>query len=484
MSTSQTIFAGVAVYIVLMVLLAVYAARRTHSTAEFIVAGRRLPLWLCTVSIIATWFGGGMLIGAAGAAYADGFLGVIADPFGATVCLVLMGLFVVRIVRRLRIMTFVEFVEQRFGRTASVFTSLASVTSILFWVVGMLVAFGVVFQTLTGTPLVASILLGGAVVTAYTAMGGMLAVALTDFVQMVVIAIGLVMLLVVALIAEGGWNAVAVQLPADTFRMTPLENSGEAWLNYLRAWVIFGLADIASQSLFGRALSARDEKTAQNAFYLGAIGYLAIAMVPVMIAIIGSVTLPPLANHESVIPAMALEYLHPVAIAIFVGAILAAIMSSCDSAILATASILSRNLLPVVVHEPSDTLQLRVVRWGVVIVGVAGTLVAANIQEVFETVLDANMLILAAIIVPFLMGIWWKKANRTGALAAMSAGTVSWLLTSIVYPQLPGDLIGLGVSFVTMLVVTPLTQTFDPPRQLHDIDGNPVELTDRLGTLR
>jgi len=63
-------------------------------------------------------------------------------------------------------------------------------------------------------------------------------------------------------------------------------------------------------------------------------------------------------------------------------------------------------------------------------------------------------------------------------------GIVSWLTTSLLYPELPGDLIGLGVSFLTMIIVTPLTQGFDPPRALVDIDGNPIELTDRLGTLR
>ena len=66
----------------------------------------------------------------------------------------------------------------------------------------------------------------------------------------------------------------------------------------------------------------------------------------------------------------------------------------------------------------------------------------------------------------------------------MAAGVVAWQITSLYFPNLPGDFVGLCVSLVTMLIVTPLTQTFDPPRELHDSDGNPVELTDRLGTLQ
>ncbi|MCZ6854386.1 MAG: sodium:solute symporter family protein [Gammaproteobacteria bacterium] len=484
MATETIIFIGVAIYIAMMVTVGIYASKKTHTATEFIVAGRSLPIWLLTTTIIATWFGGGMLIGGAGAAYDNGLLGNIADPFGATVCLMLVGLFFVRIFRRLKLLTFVDFVEQRFGRAASIIASIAGLVSSIFWVAGMLVAFGIVFETLTGTPLIIGILGGSLVVILYTTMGGMLAVALTDFVQMGVIAIGLVMLLVVVLIDAGGWGVVAAQLPETTFRMYPLEHTGEQWLNYLRAWVIFGIADIASQSLIGRALAAKSERVAQHSFYLAAIGYLGFGMIPVLLGIIGSVTMPGIGDSESIIPALAFEHLHPVAIAVFVGAVLAAIMSSCDSALLAASSIVSTNLLPLVKREPSDKLRLQVVRWGIPACGLISIGIALNSQVVFNTMLDGNILMLAAVIVPFILGVWWKKANRAGALAAMLMGIVSWLTTSQIFPELPGDLVGLTVSLVTMLVVTQLTQKFDPPRELVDSDGNPVELTNRLGILR
>jgi len=98
--------------------------------------------------------------------------------------------------------------------------------------------------------------------------------------------------------------------------------------------------------------------------------------------------------------------------------------------------------------------------------------------------IDANMLMLAAVIMPFILGVYWKKANRTGALAAMAGGIAAWIVSSTFYPELPGDLIGLGASLAVMLIATPLTQKFDPPRQLVDRDGKPVELTNRLGILR
>ncbi|MDH3806512.1 MAG: hypothetical protein OEU90_13715, partial [Gammaproteobacteria bacterium] len=109
--------------------------------------------------------------------------------------------------------------------------------------------------------------------------------------------------------------------------------------------------------------------------------------------------------------------------------------------------------------------------------------VALKIQVVFDLMLDSNILGMATIIVPFIFGVWWKKANRSGALAAMGVGLTAWISTLFIAPELPADFIGLAASLVTMLVVTPLTQKLDPPRGLRDSDGNPVEMKDRLGVL-
>ncbi len=484
MTTQAVILIGVGVYVVIMVAIGIYSSKKTHSIAEFAVAGRSLPLWLCTTTIIATWFGGGMMIGGAGAAYDDGMLGVIADPFGGALCLALIGLFFVRLFRRLKFFSFIEFIEQRFGRTAGIIASLISMASSTMWVAGMLVAFGVIFETLTGVPLALGIVGGAFIVVVYTSIGGMFAVALTDFVQMVIIAIGLVILLVVVLVDVGGWSAIAPRLPEYTFRMIPMQHSLDHWLVYLRAWLIFGLADIASQSLLQRAMSARSERVAQQSFYLATVGYLALGLIPVFLGIIASVTTPGLENSESVIPTLALEHLHPVAIAVFVGALLAAIMSSCDSAILAVATVFSTNVLPLIRRDPPDRVRLIVIRVAIPATGVLAVIGALNAQVVFDTILDANLLILAAIMSPFVLGVWWKKANRAGALAAMWGGIATWLVVSSVRPDLPADLVGFAVSLVAMLVVTPLTQTIDPPRGLFDHEGNPVELDNRLGILR
>jgi SSS family solute:Na+ symporter len=483
MSTESIIFTGVAIYMAGMLAVGFYASRKTHSVNEFIVAGRGLPVVLLSTTIVATWFGGGTMLGSSGAAYDRGMLGVIADPFSAALVLFLIGFFFARLFRRMRIMTVADFMYQRFGQVAAMAITAVTVFSNVLWVASMLVAFGLIFESLAGVPMVIGIFSGAVVILIYATVGGLWAVVLTDFIQMIIIIVGLVVLLTVVLIDVGGWGAIAPHLPEHTFRFVPLENTGEQWLNYLRAWTIIGLVDISSQSLIQRVAAAKNERTAQNAFYLGGLGYLTFGMIPVILGLIASVSMPEIANSEAVIPTLAIEHLHPVAIAIFVGALLAAIMSSGDSALLACASLIAKNVLPLVKHEPSDKLGLLVARLSIPAIGGVAIIIALNIQVVFDLVLDTNILGLAAIIVPFILGVWWKKANRTGALSAMAGGLSAWLLTMFFAPNLPADFIGFGASLVTMLIVTPLTQRFDPPRELLDNDGDPVEMTNRLGTL-
>ncbi len=483
MTTKTIIFIGVAMYVVLMLAVGVYVSKRNTTATEFIIAGRKMPMFLLTASIVATWFGGSSMMGVSGSAYDDGLLGVIADPFGATLALFLIGMFFARFFRRLRLMTYIELIEQRFGKVAAGATTFKHVVSNIGWVAGMLVAFGLIFETLTGTPMYVGIIAGSAIVVIYTMVGGLWAVAMTDMIQVCIIIVGIIILFVVVLIDVGGWSVIAARIPDGKFRMTPLENTGEQWLNYIRMWLIFGLADISSQSLLGRAMSAKSERVAQNSFYLAAFGYLAFAMIPVTLGIIASVTMPDLADSESVIPSLALHHLHPVAVAIFVGAILAAVMSTCDSALLAAASLLGRIILPLVRKNPSDALTLKVTRYAIPALAFIAVFIALKAQDIYDLLVDANVLALTATTIPFLMVVWWRKANNTGAVAAMVCGFLTWLISRSVAPELPADLIGMGVCLITIIAVSLLTQKYDPPKPARDIDGNVVEFKDRLGTL-
>ena len=109
--------------------------------------------------------------------------------------------------------------------------------------------------------------------------------------------------------------------------------------------------------------------------------------------------------------------------------------------------------------------------------------VALEVQVVYDLILDSNSVKLVCVTVPFIAGIWWKRANRVGVLASMGMGFLTWLIAILVAPEFPGDLLGLLVGLITILIVSSLTQKIDPPMPLRDGNGEEVECKDRLGSL-
>ena len=158
-------------------------------------------------------------------------------------------------------------------------------------------------------------------------------------------------------------------------------------------------------------------------------------------------------------------------------------MSSADSALLAAASVFSVNILPFFKPQASDRFRLLATRIAIPVFGSIAVYVALEVQVVYDLILDSNSVILVCVTAPFIVGVWWKRANRIGALASMAMGFLTWIIAILVAPDFPGDLLGLLVGLLTILVVTPFTQKIDPPTTLRNSDGEEVEFKDRLGTL-
>ncbi|MEN1679587.1 MAG: sodium:solute symporter family protein [Planctomycetota bacterium] len=468
-------------FALLMAVIGVLSARKASSSDDFLVAGRGLPLWLCTATLTATWMGAGTVIGAAGAAYESGMLGVIADPFGAALCLLLAGLFYVRVLRRMQLLTVSDFFEIRFGATAGVLSSVALFALYIGWTAVQFKAFGQVAGSLIGISPETGIVCGAIVILIYTAAGGMWAVAMTDAWQVVIVLFGLAVMLALVVVDTGGVDATIGQLTAEQLRLTPAENTGGEWLEYLRAWLIIGIGSIATQDLMQRSFAARSERVAQYAAYLASLAYLTFGMIPVLLGLIGSVTLPELDDPEMVVPELAAQHLHPVAMVVFVGALLAAVMSSADSALLAPASLLSANLIPYFRPEVSDEGRLRWARWSIPVIGCASVAVALYADNIYDLMLSSFEMPLVCLFVPFTAGIWWRGANGTGALAAMITGGALWLGCLLFAKDLPAELVGLAGAAAILVVVSKLTATADPPRPLRNRDGDEIEPRNRLG---
>ncbi|MCE2432668.1 MAG: sodium:solute symporter family protein [Candidatus Latescibacteria bacterium] len=477
------IITALCAYVFLTLLVGVYAGRRVKDSADFVVAGRRLGILLATGTLSATWFGTGTVLGAAGAAYKGGFLAVIADPFGAALCLFLAGLFYVRMMRRMGVSTIAEFFERRFGKTAGVVAAACTIPAYIGWVASLMVGFGKIIHALTGLDAVLGTCLGAVIVLIYTTIGGMWAVTLTDFIQVAVLTLGLIFMTPFLLSDMGGWAAIRAQLPDDQFYLYPRDADMTTWFNYARAWLVIGLGNLAGQDLLQRSLSSRNESVAQHSAYISGIIYLTVGLLPVFLGIAATLTFPNLADPEQVMMKLAETYLPPLGMAVFIGALISALMSSADSALLAPASVIGNDLIRYLRPDIDAQTQLRLCRLSVPVLGVIALYLALSHDTVYTLMVDSWSILLATLFVPLTAGIWWSKANRSGALWSMISGAIAYLILLQIAPDQPADLLAVPIGLLALVIITKATTKTDPPLPLSDTSGTPLAYENRLGNL-
>ena len=195
-------------YLVLSIGIGMYAATKVHNARDYITAGRSLPMYIVLAMVFATWFGAETVLGIPATFLEEDLGGLISDPFGASLCLILFGLFFAKKLYRMNLLTIGDFYRQRYGRKVEVIAGIAIALSYLGWVSAQVTALGLVFNVLSDGQITQAqgILIGAAVVLLYTLYGGMWSVALTTFVQMIVIVFGL---LYIAWLVSGMTGGVA-----------------------------------------------------------------------------------------------------------------------------------------------------------------------------------------------------------------------------------------------------------------------------------
>jgi Na+/proline symporter len=214
----------VALYLLVTVAVGLWAATRVKPSADYAVAGRSLPLAMIVTTTFATWFGSETVLGIS-AKFVQGGLGnVVEDPFGASMCLVLVGLFFAYKLYQMNLITIGDFYRKRFGPGIEIFCSCVIILSYLGWVAAQITALGLVFNLLSSgaISLQGGMVLGTAIVLLYTVFGGMFSVAWTDFMQMIIIVVGLVVIALMAGQMAGGADKVlALAQGNDWFRFWP-----------------------------------------------------------------------------------------------------------------------------------------------------------------------------------------------------------------------------------------------------------------------
>lgn len=476
----------VVLYLVASVAIGLYAATRVKNTADYAVAGRSLALPVVIATTFATWFGSETVLGVSARFVTDGLGGVVEDPFGASMCLVLVGLFFAFKLYQKNLITLGDYYRQRYGRGIEIICSIMIIFSYLGWVAAQVTALGLVFNLLTqgAIPVPAGMVIGTVIVLVYTLYGGMWSVALTDFVQMIVIAAGLIAIAWFAAgLAGGADKVIAYAANEGKFQFFPTGGARE-WLFFIAAAITMMLGSIPQQDVFQRVMSSKNAETAVRGPIIGGTLYLLFALVPMFVVTAAVVVMGAEAqtllqeDPQKVLPTLVMTKMPLVLQVAFFGALLSAIMSTASATLLAPSTAFVENILRNIRPGMSDAATLKAMRISVVVFTAVVLTYAIAMQgtSIYEMVSGAYQVPLVGAFVPLVFGLYWSRATTQGAMASVVLGLGTWLAfmaTPALSEAFPQQLAGVLAALAGMIGGSLMPQALADARgHAHHYEGS------------
>jgi SSS family transporter len=419
------ILLGVLAYIVLQFAVAIWVSRHIETETDYILGGRQIGFTLAAFSVFATWFGAETVLGSAGRVYSDGLSGAQGEPFAYALGIVIMGLVLAVPLWRRGLTTFGDLFRDRFSPGVERLTVILLVPGSVLWAAAQIRGFGQIMGTTTGMSVAASITLAAGIVILYTAAGGLLADIYSDFVQGIAIVVGLVAMLVVVLIELGGPAQALAGI--DVARLAPMGRE-QSPLDFLEQWAIPICGSLVAVELISRVLACKSAGVARTATCVGGIGYLLVALIPVFFGLAGPQLAPGLGEAEQVVPTLAQKYLPAILYVMFAGALISAILSTVDSALLAAASLVSHNIVLRIRPGLSERAKVAWARIGVAVLGAVAYVLALYSDGISDLVELASAFATAGIFVALVFGLFTGWGGAPSAYAAIAAGGLVWAL--------------------------------------------------------
>jgi SSS family transporter len=458
------LMAFVVAYLLATIAIGLWAAKRVKNTADFAVAGRSLPLVMIVTTTFATWFGSETVLGIPAKFVAGGLGSVIEDPFGSSMCLVLVGMFFAAKLYRMTLLTISDYYRERFGRVVEVACSVLIILSYVGWVAAQVTALGIVFNLLSGgaVSIPLGMILGTVSILAYTLFGGMWSVAVTDFIQMIVLVVGLAIIAFFAADMAGGADRViALAASRDLFRFLP-EPTFRDIAFFVGAAVTVMLGSIPQQDVFQRVMSAKDVEAATRGPIIGGLCYLVFAFVPMFLVTSALLIMPAESqallkdDPQKVLPTLVLDRMPFVMQVLFFGALLSALKSVASATLLAPSVTFVESIWRPFRPRMSDREELLTMRVTVLVFAamVCAYAIASLGTPIYDMVSTSYTLPLVGAFVPLVAGLYWKRATTQGAIFSVALGLATWLLflATPAGTAFPAQLAGLLASAAGMLI--------------------------------
>ncbi len=333
----------VAYLIGMMIIGYVVAKLKIKTSEDYMVAGRRMGLFMVAFSLSANNIGGGSTTGLAGKAFGAWGMSAIWYVLTASIAMIPLAYFAPRIRKTLAI-TIPEVVERRFGKASGTFTAVLNILALFCLTSSQIAASGAVITTLTGIPLNVCLLIAGLVVICYTTLGGMIADQISDLLQFLIILVGLAVATPFVLHAAGGWSALSAKLPGEQLSLVKI-----GWVPILGYIFNYFCTFLSGPEMVSRFESAKDEKTAMRASLLSGVLMALMAVFPTLLGLAALALkdeLPGVAGNTAMM-AITSKYAPGFITGLVSAAIISATMSSADSNLLCMSTMFINDIVNV-----------------------------------------------------------------------------------------------------------------------------------------
>ncbi|PJJ54279.1 SSS family solute:Na+ symporter [Mumia flava] len=478
------IIAGVALTVLLVLVVGIAVARKIDGdSANYLVAGRQLGIPLVAVALTTAAVDSNATVGNTDLSSAYGFWAGASLAIGLAICLTIAGLFLARPMNRMGLFTLGDFFARRYNRSVEVVASVLMIFAFTILLAGNLVACGFLLEYFTPMPYDVGVVLAVLLVLAYTIGGGLFSDAYTAVIQAIITVVATIVLLFWVM-AEYGISIPAGMGPFDFGQLT--DTSQGAAINWATL-ISLGIGDLVAIDFMQRIFGAKSPEVARKSCFIGAGFTATVGIIWALVALTASSVLG-LTSDEAPIMYQLLDGYAPALLAILVlSGVVAASFSTASGAILATAAVAVRNIAGVrreVEPGHADPL-LRWTRVAMLPVVAIGIFLAIRVSQTGILLTLAFDLMLACLIAPFLLGLFWKRSTSTAALVGAGVGFVVRVVLLVLTPTLYGvpndllyvdnSLVGAGfdgwatlvaaAAGVIAFVVTALVTTSDPEEE-------------------
>lgn len=403
--------------------------RWVGNSDDFYLAGRQLTPFILAAVIAATNVNLYSFIGQAGVAYKEG-IPIIWQTWTGNMAMVFSGLFIIPILRRLRIRTIPEFLEMRYSKGVRTFIAILWVFRLAFWLGVVLYTAAIAAQTISGwNSFDAWILIFSVVVIIYTMLGGMWSVAFTDVIQFVFMLAGALVLLPLAMQSVGWWPGLEAKLPTDALVL--VKQTGTYNWKFIIAIFLLGIQwACVDQGLLQRAFGAKDTRTVAKGLVFAGIITTPFALLWNIPGLVAGVSFPGLENPDQAVPLLINALIPNIVLGFVVVGLLSSQLSTISGNLNGIATIFASDIYENVLNrKATDKDVLKVARLITIVAGVF-MILFAYLVPLLGGAVDAYLTIIAIMDMPLFIiaivyGLFWKRANWVGAIGGYAIASLS-----------------------------------------------------------